>query len=228
MLYENPIYRIAGDRGLIVELGDDVSPEVNERLRDLYSCLSRNPFEGLQEILPGYRSICILYHPLKTSSKEVQQWVEGLCRVPAAEDPPARRFHRIPVIYGGRYGPDLEWVASFHGISTEEVVRLHSGTNYRVYVIGFMPGFAYLGRLPEALVTPRKDTPRTSVPRGSVAIAHGQTAVYPTTSPGGWQIIGWTPIRLFDVEKWPPSALEMGDEVRFFEIQEEDQASWQA
>lgn len=228
MLYDRPVYRIAGDRGLVVELGDDVSLEVNERLLDLCARLARHPVKGVQEILPGYRSICILHHPLETSSKAVEQWVERLWHAPRAENPPERKFHRIPVIYGGRYGPDLEWVASFHGISCEEVVRLHTATKYRVYMIGFMPGFAYMGKLPAELVTPRKDTPRTLVPRGSVAIAQGQTAIYPTASPGGWQILGWTPVRLFDPDKWPPSALEAGDEVGFFEIREGDLERWQA
>jgi inhibitor of KinA len=226
MLYDQPVYRIVGDRGLLVELGDDIRPEVNQRVRELLNVLRRHPTQGLLDILPAYRSLCILFDPLKTSLEGVQGWVEGLFRSPEAGDPSTLKAHAIPVVYGGRYGPDLEWVASFHGISAEEVVRLHTGVTYRVYMIGFVPGFAYLGELDERLATPRKSTPRTLVPQGSVGIAQRQTGIYPADIPGGWQIIGRTPLRLFHSESRPPSALEMGDEVRFFEIREEDLATW--
>ena len=133
----------------------------------------------------------------------------------------------IPVIYGGQYGPDLEWVAGYHGITQHEVIRRHTEHIYHVYMIGFMPGHPYMGELPEGLVTPRRETPRTVVPQGSVGLAQGQTGVYSTQSPGGWQIIGWTPFVLFDSAKWPPALLEMGDRVKFFAINEEEMANWQ-
>ncbi len=121
----------------------------------------------------------------------------------------------MPVFYGGEYGPDLEGVAGHLGISTDEVIRLHTETMYRVYMIGFTPGYPYMGELPAALAVPRRSTPRTRVPKGSVGIAQRQTGIYSVESPGGWQIIGWTPIELFDPTRQLPSLLEMGDRVKF-------------
>ena len=132
----------------------------------------------------------------------------------------------IPVVYGGEYGPDMEWVARYHNIRVEEVIRLHTGTAYQVYMIGFMPGFPYMGELPESLSTPRRETPRTVIPQGSVAIAQRQTGIYPAVSPGGWQIIGRTPVALFDPRKETPSFLTMGDAVRFTPITPEEAAQW--
>ncbi len=134
--------------------------------------------------------------------------------------------HRIPLAYGGESGPDLAWVADFHGISPEEVVQLHSQTVYRVYMIGFTPGFPYMGELPEALDTPRRESPRTHIPRGSVGIAQRQTGIYPVVSPGGWQIIGRTPVRLFDAAGDPPAKLGMGDQVEFYPVDEEELKRW--
>jgi len=131
------------------------------------------------------------------------------------------------VVYGSEYGPDLEWVAGYHGITPDEVIRLHTEHTYHVYMIGFMPGFPYMGELPKSLITPRRETPRTVVPRGSVALAQGQTGIYSTQSPGGWQIIGRTPLALFEPGKWPPALLEMGDRVKFFAIDEEEIADWE-
>ena len=123
-------------------------------------------------------------------------------------------------------GPDLDAVAAYHGLTDEEVIRLHTGTAYRVYMIGFTPGFPYMGQLPEALDTPRRETPRTHIPKGSVAIAQRQTGIYPVVSPGGWQIIGRTPLELFDPLQNKPSLMVMGDEVRFTSITAEEAAQW--
>ena len=130
------------------------------------------------------------------------------------------------MVYGGEYGPDLEWVARYHSMEVEEVIRLHTGSVYHVYMIGFTPGFAYMGELPAVLVTPRKETPRTAVPRGSVGVAQEQTGIYPSESPGGWQIIGRTPLKLFDPTKTPPTLLRMGDQVRFVAVSREDVKQW--
>jgi inhibitor of KinA len=131
---------------------------------------------------------------------------------------PSPRIVEIPVAYGGEFGPDLQWVANYLKINREEVVHLHTQPIYQVYMIGFMPGFPYMGEVLDSLVTPRRETPRTHVMQGSVGIAQKQTGVYPVKSPGGWQIIGRTPIRLFDPQKNPPSFLEMGDRVKFYAI----------
>ena len=135
----------------------------------------------------------------------------------------AGRLVEIPTLYGGEYGPDLEFVAEQAGLSVEEAVGLHSGVDYLVYMMGFTPGFPYLGGLPERLATPRLTTPRTVIPAGSVGIAESQTGVYPLASPGGWQLIGRTPLRLFDVERDPPSLISAGDRVRFVPLGSEDE-----
>ena len=134
---------------------------------------------------------------------------------PDSDRLPQAKLLTVPVFYGGDYGPDLEWVAGHLGISTDEVIRLHTETMYRVYMIGFTPGYPYMGELPAALAVPRRSTPRTRVPKGSVGIAQRQTGIYSVESPGGWQIIGWTPIELFDPTRQLPSLLEMGDKVKF-------------
>ena len=127
---------------------------------------------------------------------------------------------------GGDHGPDLPWVSRYHQISPEAVVRLHTKTTYHVYMIGFIPGFPYMGELPKNLETPRKKTPRTAVPRGSVGLAQQQTGIYPAQSPGGWQIIGRTPLQLFNPLKNPPTLLQMGDQVRFYPITEAESQKW--
>jgi KipI family sensor histidine kinase inhibitor len=168
----------------------------------------------------------VVYDPLRIGLDRLREEILELHQVTDQSLVPEPKTLSVPVVYGGEYGPDLEWVADFHEISTEQVIRLHTGTTYRVYMIGFTPGYPYLGELPEGLATPRRETPRTVVPQGSVAIAQRQTGIYPVQSPGGWHILGWTPIKLFDASQWPPTPLEMGDRVRFFPIQKEDIHSW--
>jgi KipI family sensor histidine kinase inhibitor len=226
MLYDPPAFRIMGDRAFLVEMGDQIDPSINEKVRELFLKLDRRPLEGVLELVPSYRSLMVVYDPLRTGFERLR---EEILRLHQAADPslvPQPRTLSVPVVYGGEHGPDLEWVAGFHKISPEQVIALHTGTTYRVYLIGFMPGYPYLGELPEALATPRRQTPRTAVPQGSVAIAQRQTGIYPVQSPGGWHILGWTPIKLFDANQWPPTPLEMGDRVRFFRIQEEDIERW--
>jgi KipI family sensor histidine kinase inhibitor len=227
MLYENPVYRIMGDRSLLVELGDEISLSVNQRVRELFLTLERHRIDGVVEAIPCYRSLHIIYDPLKITLPTLQDRIKGLRRTMNGTQIPKPRTVKIPVLYGGEYGPDLVWVARYHKISPEEVIRLHTGSAYHVYGIGFAAGYAYMGSLPEALVTPRKETPRTIVPQGSVGIAQKQTGIYPVESPGGWQIIGRTPLKLFDPTRLPPTPLEMGDLVRFFPIREEEMAHWQ-
>ena len=226
MVYDQPVFRILGDRALLIELGDQISPSINEKVRELFLKLDRRPLEGILELVPSYRSLMVVYDPLKTGWDRLRA---DILERHQATDPslvPEPKTLAVPVVYGGEYGPDLVWVAAFHEISHEEVIRLHTGTTYRVYMIGFTPGYPYLGELPQALATPRRETPRTAVPKGSVAIAQRQTGIYPVQSPGGWHILGWTPVHLFDADQWPPTPLEMGDRVRFFAIQKEEVKDW--
>jgi len=226
MRYELPQYRIMGDRALLVELGDEISPPVNESVRKLFFGLNRGPIRGVVEVVPGYRSLVIVFNPLIIALPTLQDRVTEIQQTMDQSQMPIPKTVEIPVVYGGEYGPDLEYVAGYHKITPEEVIRLHTGTTYRVYMIGFTPGYPYMGELPDALAIPRKKTPRTAIPRGSVGIAQKQTGIYPTQSPGGWQIIGRTPIRLFDPAKQPPTPLEMGDLVKFLPVSEEKVAQW--
>jgi len=223
-----PTYRIMGDRALLVELGDEISPSVNQDVRGLFLHLGHHSLHGIIEIIPGYRSLLIIYDPLQITLSTLRKAIDDLHKTKETTHLPESKSVKIPIVYGGKYGPDLEWVAEFHEISTKEVIQLHTGSSYQVYMIGFIPGFPYMGELPETLNTPRKKTPRTSVPSGSVGIAQKQTGIYPAQSPGGWQIIGRTPLKLFDPVKSPPTLLEMGDEVTFFSIKEEEMTHWEA
>jgi KipI family sensor histidine kinase inhibitor len=215
-----------GDRGLLLELGDEIGSEVNEKVRRMTLAIRVEAIEGIVETVPTFRSLLIFYNPLILSIDDLKKRLEkiekGLQHTPFPEP----KLTQIPALYGGFYGPDLEEVAKYHQISPEEVIQLHCSKPYFIYMIGFMPGFPYMGELPEALITPRLKTPRLSVPAGSVAIAQRQTGIYPMESPGGWQIIGRTPVKLFNPDREPPALLQMGDLVQFFPITEKEFKEW--
>jgi KipI family sensor histidine kinase inhibitor len=221
-----PLYRIMGDRSVILELGDKISPEINRRVRQFAMALMENPVEGVVDLVPAYRSLLIIYDPLRINIASLKHQIEDLHRKMDNIQIPEPKTIEIPVAYGGEYGPDLAWVAHYHKIAIGEVIRLHTGTIYQVYMIGFTPGHPYMAELPKSLVTPRRETPRTNVPRGSVAIGKNQTVIYPFESPGGLHVLGRTPVKLFDPGKSPPALFEMGDRVRFFPIEEEVFKRW--
>lgn len=211
-----------GDRALLIEIGEVIHVLVNRKVRELFLALSRNPIPGIIETVPAYRTLMIVFDPLRLSRVELEHRIREIYEKGDPSTIPEPRKVEVPVVYGGEYGPDLEWVAHYHAITPEEVIRLHSGTIYRVYMIGFLPGFPYMGESPDALITPRRETPRVKVPRGSVAIAQKQTGIYPVSSPGGWQILGRTPLILFDARQRPPTPLQMGDHVKFVPAQKKD------
>ncbi len=221
-----PVMRHLGDRGLLVELGRGIDPAVNHRVQLLQQRLARENPIGVVETIPAYSSLLVVYDPLQASPEALKRHIAGLCRFESAAPREKDDVFEIPVVYGGQEGPDLDAVAAYHGLSGDDVVRLHSGTVYRVYMIGFTPGYPYMGELPEALDTPRRDTPRTHIPKGSVAIAQRQTGIYPVVSPGGWQIIGRTPVELFDARRETPSLLAMGDQVRFVPVSAAEAEAW--
>jgi KipI family sensor histidine kinase inhibitor len=193
---------------------------VNEKVRAVATLLKQNLPEGVLDIVPAYRSLSLRYNPLLTSPERlsfVLEELEGHLR--EVEIPPPRVVE-IPVLYGGEQGPDLGVVAAHSGLAPEEVVATHAGTDYPIYMIGFTPGFCYLGGLDGRIATPRRETPRTLIPGGSVGIAESQTGVYPVDSPGGWQIIGRTPLRLFAPERENPFLYEAGDRIRFVPIRQ--------
>jgi len=184
--------------------------------------LSRAALEGVVECVPTYAAVTVFYDPRSTRLERLAQAIEAtLARVEEAALPSAHAV-TLPVSYGGERGPDLEFVAASHGMSSAEVVEAHARPTYLVHMIGFSPGFPYLGGLPERLATPRLETPRVAVPAGSVGIGGSQTGVYPLETPGGWRILGRTPVRLFDVSRSTPNLLEAGDRVRFRAVGEEE------
>jgi KipI family sensor histidine kinase inhibitor len=207
-----------GDRGFLVELGDGISRQVNQKVRALFIEMSAHNLKGIKELVPGYRSLMVVYDPLASSFLSLKSQIVDISHTVDEARLPSPRIVEIPVVYGHEFGPDLEWVASYLKMTPEAVIDLHTQPIYQVYMIGFMPGYPYMGEVLDSLVTPRRETPRTHVMQGSVGIAQKQTGIYPVTSPGGWQIIGRTPIRLFDPQENPPSFLAMGDQVKFYAI----------
>jgi KipI family sensor histidine kinase inhibitor len=203
----------AGDSAVLVELGDQIDLPTNRRLHALARWLRRQP--GLGEAVPGYAALLVHYNPLQFDYLSVLELVQrGLSEAAEAVQPQPRRVE-IPVRYGGEQGPDLEFVARHCGLSPEEVIRRHSQVEYVVYFLGFAPGFPYLGGLDASIAAPRLESPRSRIPAGSVGIAANQTGVYPLASPGGWRIIGRTPVTLFDPSRQLPALLSPGDVVRF-------------
>ncbi len=226
MLYRKPKFRIMGDRAVLAELGDDISPQINQKVRGLYIGTKGQRIKGIKDLVPSYRSLMVVYDPLVISLDSLESQMNAIWNALDDARLPDPRTVEIPVVYGDKYGPDLEWIADYHKMTPQDVIRLHTQPTYQVYMIGFMPGYPYMGEVPDELVTPRRKTPRTHVPGGSVGIAQKQTGIYPVASPGGWQIIGRTPLRLFDSQGQPPSFLEMGDRVKFFVITEQELLRW--
>jgi inhibitor of KinA len=214
-----------GDRALRIEVGSTIDEETHRRVRAVCARLASRIVPGTIELVPAFASVTVFYDPLHVPESagrgDVSAYArfaalvtDALTELDAAPLPPPRAVE-IPVCYGGEYGPDLEDVARQHDVSAEEVVRIHTAGDYLVYMLGFAPGFAYLGGLSPRIATPRRAEPRTMVPAGSVGIGGDQTGVYPLASPGGWQLIGRTPLVLFDAARTPAALLAAGDRVRF-------------
>ncbi len=220
-LYEEAQFRTAGDRGVLVEYGAGIDPEVNRKVRTMAMVLERHSVIGVMTVVPTHRALLIQYDPLLTDLAALKRNLLDLESRLASIEIPAPRTVEIPVCYGGEFGPDIEFVAGTHNLSIDDVIRLHSEPVYPIYMVGFTPGFPFLGGLPEVLHTPRLETPRTHVPEGSVGIANAQTGIYPVASPGGWQLIGRTPLKLFEPEKENPFLYQAGDCIRFQPIDRE-------
>ncbi|HCI86990.1 MAG TPA: allophanate hydrolase [Dehalococcoidia bacterium] len=210
----------AGDSAILIELGSEIDPTVNDQVYSLASDIENTNINGVTDLVPTYRSLLVNYDPMAIGFNEMHdvmnQIVENHSNRESTDFEPV--VIELPVVYGGEDGPDIENVAGYAGISAAEVIEIHSSTDYRVYMIGFAPGFPYLGGLDERIATPRLKTPRVLVPAGSVGIAESQTGVYPNASPGGWQLIGRTATKLFDVNSPKPSKITPGSRVRFVPV----------
>jgi inhibitor of KinA len=221
-------YRIvpAGDSALIVEFEERIDPGVNARTIACADAIQAAAIGGVRDVVPTYRSVAVYFDPLHTDSEALTACLEReAARSPSAASA-ARPAVRIPVCYGGDLGPDLAGVAAFAGLSEPEVVRLHAAGIYRVFMLGFVPGFAYLGILDQRIAMPRHATPRVRVPSGSVGIAGVQTGVYSAETPGGWQLVGRTPLKPFDPGRAQPFLLKAGDAVQFYSIDRAEYDRW--
>ncbi len=220
-----------GDSALVVQFGKDVSEETHEKVMNFIQAIESNPFKGFLEAVPTYNTVTVFYNPLlvfhsypKQHSvfETVYERVQNYATQHGEYVKEASNIVEIPVLYGGEFGPDLDLIAHRNQLRTEEVIQIHSERDYLVYMIGFAPGFPYVGGMDERIEAPRKENPRKSIPAGSVGIAGKQTGIYPFESPGGWQIIGRTPAELFLPERNPPTLIQPGDRLRFVPIDAEE------
>ncbi len=207
-----------GDQALLAVLGDRIDPGVNDRVHRLAGLIREASVPGVTDLVPAYATLAVHYDPGAWLFEPLGRELARLWAGSAQARLPEPRRVEIPVRYGGEFGPDLAEVASRCGLTEDEVVARHSAAEYRVYMLGFAPGFAYLGGLDPAIAAPRRSTPRTRVPAGSVGIAGMQTGIYPLETPGGWQIIGRSPRPLFRPESAEPCLLRPGDRLRFVPI----------
>lgn len=214
-----------GDRAVVVHLGDRIDDATFDRVQVLSQQLEQTSIPGVEEHVPAYTTVTIYYDPLGTTVADIRAAVTRLLRKRSKASLAIARTVEIPVCYGGEFGPDLDHVASHNQLAADEVIAIHSGGTYRVHMLGFAPGFPYLGGMSERIATPRRDTPRLQVPAGSVGIAGEQTGIYSLETPGGWQIIGRTPRALFRPAEDPPTLLAPGDLVRFRPITLEEFAA---
>lgn len=210
--------KAVGDRGVLLELGETIDEAVNCRVMELNRKINASYIEGITETVPAFCSVLVCYDPLITDYDLLSSRLEELSKTVSFRKKSAGRIVEIPVCYGGDLGPDLSFVAEHAGRKEQEVIRIHSGRDYRIYMLGFLPGFPYLGGLDKRIHTPRLTSPRTKIPAGSVGIGGEQTGIYPMESPGGWRLIGRTPCQLFDVKRAEKPLYEAGDTIRFIPI----------
>jgi KipI family sensor histidine kinase inhibitor len=214
-----------GDRGILIEFSKEINPRILYWVREITRRVAQSKIAGIGELIPSYCSLFVGYDPFVLSCSQILFRLRELLP-PQNLDPPAPTpIKRVPVVYGGDYGPDLSNVARYHRCSPEEIVRWHTSTTYLVYVIGGFPGLPAMGTVPREIETPRLSSPREKVEPGSVAIAGKQTGIYAIESPGGWHLIGRTPLQIFDPKHNPPALFQAGDRVQFFPITESEFAN---
>jgi len=217
-------YLIAGDSALVISFGEEIAEEINEKVLLLCERIEKENIEGIIELVPSYRDVCVFYDPLETTFKQITENINQLLKeelLPSKKER-IKNIIEIPVIYGGNYGPDLDYVAKKANLTPKEVIKLHSSREYRVYMIGFSPGFPYLGGLDERIHTPRRTVPIPMVPKNSVGIGGKQTAIITIDTPSGWWFIGKTPLDFFQINRFSISTLaKAGYYIKFKQIDEE-------
>jgi inhibitor of KinA len=212
----------SGDSAIVVQLEARVAPEVNARAIRLAEAVQAAGIAGVRDVVPTYRSVAVFFDPLRTDYGGLVGWLERQADQLAEPPIEERPSISVPVCYEGELGPDLAAVAAFANMSPQDVITIHASATYRVFMLGFMPGFAYMGVLDPRIAMPRRSTPRVRVPCGAVGIAGLQTGIYPAETPGGWQLVGRTPLRPFDVTRPAPFLFQPGDAVRFVPIERDE------
>jgi inhibitor of KinA len=211
-----------GDTGICIQMGDRIHPDIHLQVRSYCWYLEHFPIKGLIEWIPTYTAVSIFYHPNVIRYKELSARLERIMVEMEQVSLPPARVITLPTWYGEEAGPDLRDVAEYNHLTIDEVINIHTEPAYLIYMMGFTPGFPYLGGMSEGIATPRLANPRSVIPAGSVGIAGAQTGVYPMKTPGGWRLIGRTPVRLYDLERAAPVLLKAGDYVKFTPIDKEE------
>jgi len=219
-MYEKTKYLISGDKALVIEFGDSIEEAINAKIRSITLAIEKEGIIGIIETIPTYRSLMVIYEPMILELEDLIDKVKAIEAKMGEMKLPDAKVIEIPTLYGGEYGPDIEFVAEQNNISIDDVIKIHASRSYLIYMIGFTPGFPYLGGMDDKIATPRLQTPRTKIPVGSVGIAGKQTGIYPIESPGGWQLIGRTPVKLYDPYRKDPVLLNAGDYIKFVQIDE--------
>ncbi len=210
----------AGDSSLLIEFGNEINEEINRKITTIVQLMRDQQIEGVVDVIPAFCSLLINYDPRIVSFEKMQRRMHALVKMDLKGGAGRKRIFEIPVCYGGEYGPDIGTIASHGGLTEKEVIEIHSSRDYLIYMLGFLPGFCYLGGLDERIHTPRLANPRVKINAGSVGIGGSQTGIYPLDSPGGWQLMGMTPVKTYDPSREVPILLEAGDYIRFVPVDE--------
>lgn len=218
----------AGDSSILIEFGREISPDINHRIAATVQLIRAQQIEGITDMIPSFCALLINYDPRVLTYAQLRGRLEQLLKLEVDAGERKKRVYEIPVCYGGAFGPDLQSIAEHAGLTADEVIRIHSAPDYLIYMLGFLPGFCYLGGLDERIHTPRLANPRLKIPAGSVGIGGSQTGIYPLDSPGGWQLMGMTPVRTYDPERTPAILVEAGEYIHFTPVDEAEYRRIQA
>lgn len=212
----------AGDSSILLQFGNTIDPAINQKIAATVQLMREQHINGVTDVIPAFCSLLINYDPRVISYEQIKRRMEALVKIDVTAGDTRKRVFEIPVCYGGEYGPDIQNIADHAGLSVEEVIQIHTSRDYLIYMLGFLPGFTYLGGLDERIHTPRLANPRIRIPAGSVGIGGSQTGIYPMDSPGGWQLMGMTPVKTYDPDREVPILVEAGDYIRFVAIDEDE------